>query len=140
MSLFWIMASISIGLSSGTMVMRDCPVVTTCPMVVTGSCCTVPAMGARSLTRSFLDCALISSCSRRSGLALGLGELLHLVGNELGGRLLDLALERGEGSQRLGQLAALAHLGRHLRLVLRQRVDHQRPRRRPLIDEALTHV
>jgi len=97
-------------------------------------------MGARSLTRSFLDCALISSCSRRSGLALGLGELLHLVGNELGGRLLDLALERGEGSQRLGQLAALAHLGRHLRLVLRQRVDHQRPRRRPLIDEALTHV
>jgi hypothetical protein len=72
--------------------------------------------------------------------AFGVGELLHLIGDELGGHLLDLALERGHRCDGFGELAALADLSRHVGLVLLQRVDHQGARQGPLLDERLAHI
>ncbi|TNC04396.1 hypothetical protein FF100_36615 [Methylobacterium terricola] len=62
-SLFCTCASTSIGPSLGTTTISGWPAVTTCPSVVTASCCTVPEIGALSVVRSRLSCALTTSCT-----------------------------------------------------------------------------
>ena len=93
-----------------------CPVVTTCPTVVTAVCWTTPSIGAWSSCARDAPQAL-AALARLVRLARGVRELVLIVGDELRNRLRLLALQFPERCVGFDQLALV---GGEVRLRLLQ--------------------